>query len=96
MSIISHAIKSAKINVFIMEDPRYPVCIILKYEEPAGMRGAQTAQPFDIYYAVLLRAQFRPAHSTEDGPLKELYFKVLPTGSSSLTAAVLGFPVLDV
>ena len=60
------------------------------------MRGAQTAQPFEIYYAIILRAQFRPAHSTEDGPLKELYFKVLPTGSSSLTAVVLGFPVLDV
>ena len=60
------------------------------------MRGAQACTPFAIKHAIVLLAQFWPAHSSEDGPLQELYFKVLPKGTSSLSACVLGFPALEV
>ena len=52
--------------------------------------------PFTISYAMVSRAQFRPAHSSVDGPLQDIYYKVLPLGTSSLTACVLGFPALGV
>ena len=48
-----------------------------------------------IKYGVVLRAQFVGV-GAETGPTRDLYFKVLPKGTCSISGCLIGFPTLDV
>mgnify|MGYP003319152465 CR=1 FL=1 len=91
MSILSHAVQTFS----DFDDPQYPIVRMHKYRSPRRMDGVAAGKPLEIRYALVLRAEFVGVGKTE-GPYRDLYFKILPKGSCSISGCLVGFPVLDV
>ena len=91
MSILSHAVQSYS----DFDDPQYPIVRLHKYRATRSMDGVAAGRPLEIRYALVLRAEFVSVGKTE-GPYRDLYFKILPKGSCSISGCLVGFPVLDV
>ena len=52
----------------------------------------------EVRYAIILRAEFVPinGHSgDQESPVRDLYMKVLPKGTSNIVGLLLGNPTLD-
>ena len=59
------------------------------------MDGVAAGKPLEIRYGLVLRAEFVGA-GKDSGPMRDLYFKILPKGTCSIAGCLVGFPVLDV
>merc|ERR1712242_419830 len=91
MSIISHALETYDDG----NDPQYPICRMHKYRTTRTMDGVAAGKPLEIRYGLVLRAEFVGAGG-DSGPMRDLYFKILPKGMCSIAGCLVGFPVLDV
>ena len=91
MSIIAHALKTYDDG----SDPQYPVCRMHKYRTTQTMDGVAAGKPLEVRYGLVLRAEF-VEDGQDSGPMRDLYFKILPKGTCSVAGCLIGFPVLDV
>ena len=90
MSSISHALQTYDDG----NDPQYPICRMHKYRATRTMDGVAAGKPLEIRYGLVLRAEFVGA-GKDSGPMRDLYFKILPKGACSIAGCLVGFPVLD-
>ena len=57
------------------------------------MDGVAAGKPLEVRYGLVLRAEFVSA-GKDSGPMRDLYFKILPKGTCSIAGCLVGFPVI--
>ena len=92
--LLNHCVNRLKSKEIDKECYNYPILQIFKYEEPANLRGAELNGRMAVEFAILCRVEFIPA-GNEQGPCRDIYFKVLKSGSCAIMGGVLGWPTLD-
>ena len=97
MAVIAETLRAYSEGELTLQSELYPVVRIYKYSDAgsAPLSGVMAKAKTIIVHAITLRVQFVP-EGQSTGPWRDIYFKVLPAGSASLsTAGILGMPVLD-
>jgi hypothetical protein len=97
MAVIAEVMRAFQEDGLKQDDELYPIVRIYKYSDAASspLSGVMAKAKTVIVHAITLRIQFVPEGQTT-GPWRDIYFKILPAGSASLsTAGILGMPVLD-
>ena len=104
--IIQYALSKVRAGTLRKEDPVYPIVRLERYTNVGDLSGvaAHVSKPLTIRYGIVLRAEFvqaggvsaaEPAGEKQVHPQRNLYFKVLPSGSSNMDGGILGYPTLD-
>ena len=87
-------------RVMTMKDRRHPIGAIYRWEDTAPVAGVSAeADPMEVRYAIMLRGEFVPVQAKSgdpNNPVRDLYVKVLPKGTSNITGIIIGNPALDV
>ena len=95
VAIIAHALERYRRGALDLDSDRWPVVQIHRFRTKPRVDGISAGAAIEVSFAVTLRTEFVPV-AKEEGPIKNLYFKVFPKGTCQVPGVVIGFPVLDV
>ena len=103
--IIQDTLDKLEAGTLTMDSPLYPISRLESYEEQWDLSGVakDVKKKLTIAHGIVLRAEFVPINGVTgfnepnaDHPTKDIYFKILPSGTCGMEGVLLGYPTLDV
>ena len=98
--ILGHCLRAMAEKTMSDSDMLYPLVSIERYRSPSSVVGVgnDEGSVMKTTYGVVLRGEFvRANYASGDAanPTRDIYFKVVPKGTTDLPGVLLGFPALD-
>ena len=96
--ILQAALDLVRAGKMVVESDQYPIRRVERYQCVAELQGIGASSEMPTMWGVVIRIEFVPINGqtgADANPREDVYFKILPKGSSNIPRILLRFPLLD-